>query len=105
VLNETIDLYRYFDGTRQAEFLYDCVRQTVDKSLPEEVAYLTGHDKMKTFIGTYFDMSDRKMELLIGFLRQQGGKLSKRAREKEFRGLKDKEVQIIERKFANIFTS
>ena len=25
VLNDTIDFYRYFDATRQAEFLYDCV--------------------------------------------------------------------------------
>ena len=105
VLNETMDLYRYFDATRQAEFLYDCVRRTVDKSLPEEVAYLAGHDKMKTFIGKYLDMSDGKTELLIGFLRQRGGKLSKRARDKEFRGLKDKEVQTIEREFANIFAS
>ena len=26
VLNHTIDLYRYFDATRQAEFLYSCVQ-------------------------------------------------------------------------------
>ena len=24
VLNDTIDLYRYFDATKQAEFLYSC---------------------------------------------------------------------------------
>src|SRR4029077_3841055 len=33
VLNDTIDLYRYFDATRQAEFLFDCVAQTIEHSL------------------------------------------------------------------------
>ncbi|MBI3605658.1 MAG: Fic family protein [Nitrospirae bacterium] len=103
VLNETIDLYRYFDATRQAEFLYDCVFQTVDKSLPEEVAYLAGHDKMKAFIEDHFDMPDRMTELLIGFLRQNGGKLSTRARKKEFHDLTDKEIQMLEEKFAETF--
>lgn len=37
VLNETIDLYRYFDATKQAEFLYSCVQQTVEHTIPEEV--------------------------------------------------------------------
>ena len=40
VLNETIDLYRYFDATRQAEFLCDCVAQTVERNLPEEILFL-----------------------------------------------------------------
>jgi len=32
VLNETPDMYRYFDATRQAEFLYDCVFNTLKGS-------------------------------------------------------------------------
>lgn len=103
VLNETIDFYRYFDATPQAEFLYDCVRQTIDKSLPEEIAYLAGHDQMRKFIEDHFDMSDRVTELLIAFLRQNGGKLSTRARKKEFRKLTDKEIHLLEERFADFF--
>lgn len=103
VLNEPIDLYRYFDATRQAEFLYDCVRQTVEKTLPEEVAYLSCHDDMLSFIEDHFDMPDKVSENLIAFLRQGNGKLSKRAREKEFQKLTGKEVEMLEEKFAEIF--
>jgi hypothetical protein len=40
VLNETINLYRYFDATQQAEFFFACVEETVNTTLPEEVDYL-----------------------------------------------------------------
>ncbi len=40
VLHESVDYYRYFDATRQAEFLYDCVNETIERLIPEEVAYL-----------------------------------------------------------------
>src|SRR5262249_47060356 len=36
VLNETADYYRYFDATRHAEFLYECVAETVAQDLPNE---------------------------------------------------------------------
>jgi Fic family protein len=105
VLNEPIDLYRYFDATRQAEFLYDCVRQTVEKTLPEEVAYLSRHAEMLRFIDDHFDMPDKVSENLIAFLRQGNGKLSKRTREKEFQKLTGEEVETLEDKFAEIFKS
>lgn len=104
VLNETIDLYRFFDATRHAEFLYECVQQTVEKTLPEEVAYLERHDRMKSFIAEHFDMPDKLVETLIAFLRQGGGKFSKRARGKEFSRLTEKETAMLEEKFAEIFS-
>jgi len=103
VINETADLYRFFDATRQAEFLYECVQQTVEKTLPEEVAYLERHDRMKSFIDEHFDMPDKIAETLIAFLRQGGGKFSKRALAKEFSQLTEKEVAILEEKFADLF--
>lgn len=39
----------------------------------------------------------------IGFLRQGGGKLSKRALRKEFAALTDDEVKMLEDRFAEIF--
>ena len=40
VLNETADYYRYFDATRQAEFLFECVSFTVKTIIPSEIEYL-----------------------------------------------------------------
>jgi len=34
---ETIDFYRYFDATKQAEFLYDCVDDTIRNIIPEQL--------------------------------------------------------------------
>ncbi len=103
VLNETFDLYRFFDATLQAEFLYECVQDTVEKSLPEEVEYLARHDRMKAWIGSRFDMPDRTIELLISFLRQGDGKFSKRALDKEFSQLTPSEAEQLEKAFADIF--
>src|SRR6185312_2882931 len=45
VLNDTADLYRYFDCTEAAEFLYACVMRTVEQDLPREIDYLRRHDE------------------------------------------------------------
>lgn len=103
VLNETINLYRYFDATKQAEFLFSCIQQTTDEVLPDEIAYLEKHDEMKRFIENYLDMPDRVINLLIIFLKQNQGKFSKRAKETEFKMLKKDEISTIEEKYQSIF--
>jgi len=103
VLNETINLYRYFDATKQAEFLFGCVEETVNKTLPEEVGYLTKYDLLNNFIKNYIDMPDKLVDFLIRFLNRNNGKLSKRARGKEFAALTEVEVQAIENKYDEIF--
>lgn len=103
VLNDTLDLYRYFDGTRQAEYFFECVEETVNKTLPEEVDYLTKYDRVTDFIKNYIDMPDRLVDLLIRFLNQNHGKLSMRAREKEFSQLTETEVRAIERSYDDVF--
>jgi len=45
VLNDTADLYRFFDCTDEAEFLYSCVARTVERDLPEKIDYLRRHDE------------------------------------------------------------
>ncbi len=103
VLNETIDLYRYFDATKQAEFFFECVEETVSQTLPEEVEYLRKYDLINEFIKNYIDMPDNLVDLLIRFLSQNNGKLSKRGRTKEFDKLTNKEIQAIEIKYAEVF--
>lgn len=104
VLNETIDYYRYFDATVQSEFLFECVESTIDSIIPQEVAYLQKYDAMKTWLDDNFEMPDRMVALLIRFLEQNKGLLSKRATEKEFVALSASEIKRIESKYQSIFS-
>lgn len=99
VLNDTIDFYRYFDATKQAEFLYDCVNDTIENVIPQEVTYLQKYDEMKSYLDDEFQMPDKMVALLIRFLEQNGGKFSKRAIEKEFSALTEEEIKEIERNY------
>jgi Fic family protein len=103
VLNKTADLYKYFDATKQAEFLYSCVQQTIEVTIPEEVKYLEQYDLMKEFLDNNFQMPDKTVALLVRFLVKGNGKLSERARNKEFNVLNEDEVKKIEDKYAEIF--
>jgi len=96
VLNDTADLYRYFDCTEQAEFLYACVQRTVEHDLPGEIDYLRRHDEAMARITEMIDMPDRLAQNLILFIRQNDGKLSGRKREKEFSALNEAEVHALE---------
>lgn len=99
VLNETADYYRYFDATLLAEFLFECVDYTIDKIIPEEVKYLQKYDAMKTWLDDVFQMPDKTVAMLIRFLEQNNGILSKRAKENEFNMLTDSEIKDIEEQY------
>ncbi|MDE3743458.1 Fic family protein [Maribacter polysaccharolyticus] len=103
VTNDTIDFYRYFDATKQAEFLYDCVQDTLERVIPEEVAYLQNYDAFKRYIDNNFEMPDKLVAHLVRFLEQNDGVLSKRALKKEFSVLKEKEIKEIEKQYRTIF--
>jgi hypothetical protein len=103
VLNDTADYYRYFDATAHAEFLYQCVKQTVESDLPEEVAYLEAYDRFSGSVQEIVDMPANKIDLLHRFLRQGGGRLSKRARQEEFSAFTDEEADQIEAQYRNWF--
>jgi len=103
VLNDTIDFYRYFDATKQAEFLYDCVDDTLSRVIPQEVNYLLRYDEFKYFIDNEFEMPDKMVATLVRFLEQNGGILSKRALKKEFSALNEEEIKAIQDTFQDIF--
>ena len=102
VLNETADLYRFFDATPHAKFLFACVARTVDIDLPAQTAFLRAYDTFKGKVQGIVDMPDRLLDLLFRFLRQNEGRLSKRTREKEFAGLIDGEAARIEDIYAEL---
>ena len=98
-MNDTADFYRFFDATPHAEFLYACVRKTIEEDLPRETKFLASYDQFRSQIEAVVDMPDRTIDLLFRFLHQHGGRLSKRARETEFAQLTDTEVTAIERSY------
>ncbi len=103
VLNETADLYRYFDATPHAEFLFECVQKTIETDLPEEVAYLERYDTFTSRLGAIVAMPDSTIDLLFTFLKQNDGRLSDRARQGEFAALTNSEVSEIESLFGDVF--
>jgi len=103
VWNDTADLYRYFDATAAAEFLYACIRRTVEEDLPREIDYLGRHDEAIRRIMEAVEMPDRVAENLVMFIRQNNGTLSKKRREAEFKSLRDDEVTLIEGIVAEAF--
>jgi hypothetical protein len=100
-LNETRDLYRFFDATRQAEFLANSVAETVRNTLPREIEYLQRYDQARGRIEAFLNLPDATFDLMMGFLRQNGGRFSQRARIKEFAKLTDEEVASIEAVYAD----
>lgn len=102
-MNETIDYYRYFDATVQSEFLFDCIDYTINRIIPQEVEYLQKYDALKAWLDDRFEMPDKMVAMLIRFLEQNNGKLSKRAREKEFKDLITSEIQKIEEHYKVYF--
>ena len=105
VLNATTDLYRYFDCTEQAEFLYECVSRTVEQDLPREIDYLRRHDEAIRRIMDAVEMPDRVAEDFVMFVGHNKGKLSKNRREHEFKELRDDEVTRLERIVSDAFDS
>ena len=103
VVNNTKDFYRFFDATKQAEFLFGCVEDTVENIIPNEIKYLSNYDAFKRYLEEEFEMPDKLIALLVRFLEQNNGQMSKRAQENEFNMLKSHEIEVIEAEFRSIF--
>ncbi len=96
IINHTKDLYRYFDATIYAEFLFSCVEDTIVNIIPKEIEYLEKYDKLTTYINSIVSLPNTKVDLLIKYLFQNKNKLSKNKRKKEFEELNDIDVNKIE---------
>jgi Fic family protein len=103
VLNDTADFYRYFDATPHAEFLYSCVRKTIEEDLPRETDFLGRYDEFRARIEAIVDMPGSTVDLLFRFLQQNKGHLPKRAREEEFAKMTPEEVATAEQAYASLF--
>ncbi|EJF52509.1 hypothetical protein SapgrDRAFT_0768 [Saprospira grandis DSM 2844] len=103
ISNETADYYRYFDVSRQAQFFCSCLAQIKAELLPKELAYLAAYDCFKRGLLEKMELSDAEISLLHQFLKQNQGRLSKRALKKEFIHFEQEEVNWAEACFARAF--
>ena len=101
VNNQTAHLYRFWDATRFAEYLYDCVAETIRTDLREEIGFLKVFDAAIRATMDIVDMPDRRASLLVRLILQNNGRLSqtKRATLSE---LKDEEISAIEEAVASL---
>ncbi|MEA5028028.1 MAG: Fic family protein [Sphaerochaeta associata] len=103
VLNDTVDYYRYFDATAHAVFLYQCVKETIEHEIPEEAHFLVRYDTFRKTVQDGIEIPDTTVFLLYNFLSQNGGKLSKRAQEKEFHALSQTQIERFEQLYERLF--
>lgn len=96
VLNDTAYLYRYFDATRQAEYLLDRIERTIRFALPAELEYLHRFDDAKRQVANIVDLPDHRASMLIQFCAQNDGRLSARKREAYFTDLSSTDLALLE---------
>jgi hypothetical protein len=96
IKDETLDLYRCWDATAACKYLYEIIERTIEQDLHAELNYLVGYDRAKQQMGTVVDMPDRKIDLFIRVVADNGGKLSSGKRKSHFAELSDDEVAQLE---------
>jgi hypothetical protein len=95
VLSSTDKLYRYYDATPQAEYLYEAVAETIHKDLREEIEFLEVFDNAMAAVKMIVDMPNARASLLTRFILQNHGTLSAKKR-RQFPELRDEEIVRIE---------
>jgi hypothetical protein len=103
VLNDTSDLYRYFDATAHAEFLYACVEQVIESTCqPRSTSSKRSTRSANGFSRSLTCRPTRWSSCALSSPKM-GGRLSKRARTEEFAALSTEEVEAVEQAFALTF--
>jgi hypothetical protein len=95
VSNETADLYRYFDVTPQAEYLFDCIEDTISRDLRAELDFLKFRDAAVKAVMEIVDMPNQRGALLVRLIHQNRGKLPPDKRQL-FAELTDDEIAKME---------
>ena len=95
VTNETADLYRYFDATALAEYLYDRLAASIRRDLKEELEFVAVFDRAFDAVRATVTMPDRRATLFVRLCLQNGGRLAARKR-RLFNELSDDEVAAME---------
>lgn len=105
VINDTMDYYRYFDATHLVEYLYTCIKETVEEIIPYEIDMLRKFDDFQTKIEDMIGLPDNEIKLLHNLLLQNNGEISKTKREDYFTNLTDEEILSIQDTFGVIHST
>lgn len=103
VLNETADFYRYFDATRMCEYLYACVRKTIDNEFKEELETLSAFGQARKALDGSFDLPEKQKNLLLKLCWQGKGVLSATKRAAFFKEYGDAEMTAMVNVIAPFF--
>lgn len=96
--------YRFPDLTPQAEYLARTVALSIREDFAGELRFLRGYDAARQSIREIVDMPDRRLDLLVRLLYQNGGRLAK-ARREQFAEISDAELEKIEQGFSASFST
>jgi Fic family protein len=98
---EVEPLWRFPDLTRQVEYLMTVMSRAIEV-LPKELEYLRHYDRARAEIRGVVDLPDQRLNSLMKWLDNGGGKLSHNKR-KQFAELTDAEIADVERAYAEGF--
>ncbi|WP_264777689.1 Fic family protein [Deinococcus aetherius] len=102
VPGDTYPLYRAFDATAFAEYLYARVRETVERDLKEELSWITAYDDVYAIVTGVVDMPDRMARNLTRYFVQEGGRLSNHKR-RQFSQITEAEIAEMTALMARLF--
>ncbi len=100
VANDTADLYRFFDATLLAEYLYDRFADTIRHDLREELGFVSAFHHALAATRDIVDMPDRRLSLFVRLVIRNEGRLSASKRS-VFKELSDEEVAAMEQAVAD----
>lgn len=103
VLNKTVNLYRYFDATQMAEYLYECIEITIENELKAELDTISSFSKARKAFDAKFDLPENKKNLFLKLCWEGKGSLSKNKRKSHFSMLTDEEIKHMENAVAPYF--
>jgi len=96
VLNETVNLYRYFDATRMVEYLYACVDATIERELKAELETVSAFAHARKAIDAAFDLPEQQKNLFLKLCWQGKGKISKAKRKSQFAMFEEHDLDTME---------
>lgn len=98
-------MYKYWDGTKQAEFMFRMANQSLDKDLVEEVDFLHKFDDVYRQVDAEIDILGKDLATLIRGCHHEGGKVSKNLRKKFQYSVMPTTMDLIEEKVRDVFFS
>jgi len=104
VLNDTSNLYRYFDATRMVEYLYACIAATIERELKEELETVSAFAHARKAIDAAYDLPEKQKNLFLKLCWQGKGQISKTKRKSHFSLFSDDELDAMQRLVAPYFS-